>query len=171
VSGWGQRGPGAARGARAAAQGWCADARRSPRRGFTSSQQRAPSPLCPPTRPHSSTRRAAEATGAEDAKELITKTLPRLALFGALPPSILPVLLSVRKALDVHKGINKKLLRLTYYLIQLVCGDGSAGTVLPFSLLAGGCGATAVVVVGGGDMVSGGQAGAAAQQKQPRAIA
>jgi hypothetical protein len=89
------------------------------------------------TAPLAPRHRAAEAGTAEDAKEAIAKTLPRLALFGALPPSILPVLLSVRKALDVHKNVNKKLLRLAYYLIQLACSDGSGGTVLPFSLLAG----------------------------------
>jgi hypothetical protein len=68
---------------------------------------------------------------------MVSKALPRLTLFGAMPPSILPVLLSIRKLLDVHKSVDRKLLRLTYYMIQLACGDGSAGTTLPFSPLTG----------------------------------
>lgn len=81
---------------------------------------------------------AAAVTSEDGAKEAIAKVLPRLVLFGALPPSIVPVLLSIRKALDVQKHVDKKLLRLTYYLIQLACGDGSAGTTMPFSPLTGG---------------------------------
>ncbi|GBF93132.1 hypothetical protein Rsub_05861 [Raphidocelis subcapitata] len=80
-------------------------------------------------------RALAAAATAEDGKETVAKVLPRLVLFGALPPSILPVLLSVRSSLDVHKNVDKKLLRLTYYLIQLACSDGSAGTTLPFSVM------------------------------------
>ncbi|KAI8463169.1 MAG: hypothetical protein J3K34DRAFT_496513, partial [Monoraphidium minutum] len=78
---------------------------------------------------------APAAATAEDGREIVAKALPRLALFGALPPSILPVLLGVRKLLDVNKSADRKLLRLTFYFIQLACGDGSAGTTIPFSPL------------------------------------
>jgi hypothetical protein len=82
-------------------------------------------------------RPAADAVTSEEGKDAVAKVLPRFAFFGALPPSVLPVLLGVRKRLDVHKNVDRKLLRLTYYLIQLACGDGSAGTPMPFSTLNG----------------------------------
>ncbi len=68
----------------------------------------------------------------------MTKVLPRMTLFGALPPSILPILIAIRDLLDVPKAPNRKTLRLVHYLIQLAAGDGSGGTVVPFSPLAGG---------------------------------
>lgn len=82
---------------------------------------------------------AASVPPTEDAssKDVITKVLPRLTLFGALPPSILPILLSVRALVDVPKSPDRKVLRLIHYLIQLACGDGSAGTIVPFSPLIG----------------------------------
>lgn len=92
---------------------------------------------------------AAAAPTQEDGREIAAKALARLALFGALPPSILPVLLGVRAMLlDGGKGAsaNRKVLRLANYMIQLACSDGSAGTPMPFSPLTGGCGAAGLCV-------------------------
>lgn len=72
-----------------------------------------------------------------NSKELFGKILNRMALFGALPPSILPVLVSVRVKVDMPKTADRKLLRVVNYLIQLAAGEGSAGTVVPFSTLIG----------------------------------
>ena len=74
---------------------------------------------------------------AASSTEVVGKVVPRLTLYGALPPSILPVLLSIRTLLDLPKTGDRKLLRIVNYLIQLACGDGSAGTVVPFSPLVG----------------------------------
>lgn len=74
---------------------------------------------------------------SKEAKEVFTKVLSRMALFGALPPSILPALVSVRTKVDLPKTADRKLLRIVNYLIQLAAGEGSAGTVVPFSTLLG----------------------------------
>lgn len=60
-----------------------------------------------------------------------------MALFGAMPPSILPALVSVRTKVDLPKTADRKLLRIVNYMVQLACGEGSAGTVVPFSTLLG----------------------------------
>jgi hypothetical protein len=65
------------------------------------------------------------------------KALNRMALFGAMPPSILPALVSVRTKVDLPKTADRKLLRLVNYMIQIAAGEGSAGTVVPFSTLLG----------------------------------
>jgi len=57
----------------------------------------------------------------------------------AMPPSILPALVSVRTKVDLPKTADRKLLRIVNYLIQLAAGEGSAGTVVPFSTLLGEC--------------------------------
>ncbi|KAF8062701.1 SPAC3H8.02 [Scenedesmus sp. PABB004] len=76
--------------------------------------------------------------GGEGAtKEVVSKLLTRLALFGALPPSILPMLVTARTRADMPKSVDRKLLRVVSYLIQLAAGPGSAGTVVPFSTLGG----------------------------------
>lgn len=82
---------------------------------------------------------AAEALNSTDgsSKELIAKVLIRMTLFGSLPPSILPMLVSVRVKVDLPKTADRKLLRVVNYLIQLAAGEGSAGTVVPFSTLVG----------------------------------
>jgi hypothetical protein len=80
---------------------------------------------------------ALNSSDSKEAKEVFTKVLSRLALFGALPPSILPALVSVRTKVDLPKTADRKLLRIVNYLIQLVSGEGSAGTVVPFSTLLG----------------------------------
>lgn len=72
-----------------------------------------------------------------NAKDVISKVVPRMALFGALPPSILPHLVAIRDIVDAPKNPDKKLLRVVQYLIQLACGEGSAGTPVPFSPLTG----------------------------------
>jgi hypothetical protein len=74
---------------------------------------------------------------SKEAKEVFTKVLSRMALFGALPPAILPALVSVRTKVDLPKTADRKLLRIVNYLIQLAAGEGSAGTVVPFSTLLG----------------------------------
>lgn len=68
----------------------------------------------------------------------MTRVLNRMTLFGSLPPSILPMLVSVRLKVDMPKTADRKLLRVVNYLIQLAAGEGSAGTVVPFSTLVGG---------------------------------
>lgn len=60
-----------------------------------------------------------------------------MVLFGALPPSMLPALVSVRTKVDLPKTADRKLLRLVNYLIQLAAGEGAAGTVVPFTTLLG----------------------------------
>lgn len=82
---------------------------------------------------------AASAVDSADGsgKEVISKVMVRMTLFGALPPSILPMLLSVRVKVDLPKTADRKLLRVVNYLIQLAAGEGSAGTVVPFSTLIG----------------------------------
>lgn len=80
---------------------------------------------------------ALNSSDAKEAKEVFTKVLSRLALFGALPPSILPALVSVRMKVDLPKTADRKLLRIVNYLIQLAAGEGSAGTVVPFSPMLG----------------------------------
>lgn len=74
---------------------------------------------------------------SKEAKEVFTKVLSRMALFEALPPSILPALVSVRTKVDLPKTADRKLLRIVNYLVQLAAGEGSAGTVVPFSTLLG----------------------------------
>lgn len=83
---------------------------------------------------------AAEALNSSDgsAQEVVAKVLTRITLFGSLPPSILPMLVSVRVKVDLPKTADRKLLRVVNYLIQLASGEGSAGTVVPFSTLIGG---------------------------------
>jgi hypothetical protein len=80
---------------------------------------------------------ALNSSDSKEAKEVFTKVLSRMALFGALPPSILPALVSLRTKVDLPKTADRKLLRIVNYLIQLVSGEGSAGTVVPFSTLLG----------------------------------
>ena len=53
---------------------------------------------------------------------LATFALPRLALFGALPPSLVPQLLPVTTAEDRRAG------QLAYHLLQVQLGIGNAGT-------------------------------------------
>eukprot|EP00879_Flechtneria_rotunda_P022502 GHRR01023753.1.p1 GENE.GHRR01023753.1~~GHRR01023753.1.p1 ORF type:complete len:1357 (+),score=559.90 GHRR01023753.1:692-4762(+) len=60
-----------------------------------------------------------------------------MTLFGGLPPSVLPMLVAVRMKVDMPKTADRKLLRVVNYLIQLAAGEGSAGTVVPFSTLTG----------------------------------
>eukprot|EP00878_Enallax_costatus_P001838 GHUV01001996.1.p1 GENE.GHUV01001996.1~~GHUV01001996.1.p1 ORF type:complete len:1153 (+),score=396.09 GHUV01001996.1:337-3795(+) len=84
-------------------------------------------------------RALAEALNSTDgsAREIMAKVLNRMTLFGSLPPSILPMLVSVRVKVDLPKTADRKLLRVVNYLIQLAAGEGSAGTVVPFSTLVG----------------------------------
>ncbi|KAF6252279.1 hypothetical protein COO60DRAFT_1704362 [Scenedesmus sp. NREL 46B-D3] len=84
-------------------------------------------------------RALATALNATDGsgREVISKVLVRLTLFGSLPPSILPMLVSVRLKVDLPKTADRKLLRVVNYLVQLAAGEGSAGTVVPFSTLSG----------------------------------
>ena len=60
--------------------------------------------------------------GAGNAKQLATFALPRLALFGALPPSLVPQLLPVTTSED------RRAAQLAYYLLQVQLGIGIAGT-------------------------------------------
>lgn len=48
--------------------------------------------------------------------------LPRLALYGALPPSLVPQLLPTLSSED------RRAARLAYYLVQVQLGCGAAGT-------------------------------------------
>uniref|UniRef100_A0A383W189 SH3 domain-containing protein n=1 Tax=Tetradesmus obliquus TaxID=3088 RepID=A0A383W189_TETOB len=84
-------------------------------------------------------RALATALNAADGsgREVISKIMVRLTLFGGLPPSILPLLVSVRLKVDLPKTADRKLLRVVNYLVQLAAGEGSAGTVVPFSTLSG----------------------------------
>eukprot|EP00882_Tetradesmus_deserticola_P018649 GHRQ01020029.1.p1 GENE.GHRQ01020029.1~~GHRQ01020029.1.p1 ORF type:complete len:407 (+),score=161.44 GHRQ01020029.1:535-1755(+) len=70
-------------------------------------------------------------------REVMSKVMVRLTLFGSMPPSILPMLVSVRLKVDLPKTADRKLLRVVNYLVQLAAGEGSAGTVVPFSTLSG----------------------------------
>lgn len=87
---------------------------------------------------HPATAAAAlNSSDIKEAKDVFMKALNRMALFGAMPPSILPALVSVRTKVDLPKTADRKLLRLVNYMIQLAAGEGSAGTVVPFSTLLG----------------------------------
>ena len=59
---------------------------------------------------------------AGNTKQLATFALPRLALFGALPPSLVPQLLPVTTSED------RRAAQLSYYLLQVQLGIGIAGT-------------------------------------------
>jgi hypothetical protein len=77
-----------------------------------------------------------------EARAAAARVLPRLVLFGALPPSSLPTLVAARRFLDNPSAkpasVDRKLLRLAGYLLQVAAGEGSAGTPVPFSPLVGG---------------------------------
>jgi hypothetical protein len=93
---------------------------------------------CPPTCPPAACPAAAlNSSDIKEAKDVFMKALNRMALFGAMPPSILPALVSVRTKVDLPKTADRKLLRLVNYMIQISAGEGSAGTVVPFSTLLG----------------------------------
>lgn len=80
----------------------------------------------------------AAAQSGQDAsgQELAAKVLPRLALFGQLPPALIPHLTALRQQPD-GKPQDRKLLRLVNYLLQVAISAGSGGTTLPFSPLSG----------------------------------
>lgn len=80
---------------------------------------------------------ALNSSESKESKEVFSKVLSKLTLFGALPPSILPMLVSVRVKVDLPKTADRKLLRIVNYLTQLASGEGSAGTIVPFSPLMG----------------------------------
>jgi hypothetical protein len=44
---------------------------------------------------------------------------------------------AVLSQVDLPKTADRKLLRVVNYLVQLAAGEGSAGTVVPFSTLSG----------------------------------
>jgi hypothetical protein len=67
----------------------------------------------------------------ESIKEVAAKVLPRIAQFGNVPPAILPVLVALKK-LPEDKKTERKLLRLVNYFVQLLAGEGTAGSVVPF---------------------------------------
>jgi hypothetical protein len=54
-----------------------------------------------------------------------------MAQFGDVPPAILPVLIAFKK-LPEDKKTERKLLRLVEYFVQLLSGEGTAGSVVPF---------------------------------------
>jgi hypothetical protein len=54
-----------------------------------------------------------------------------MAQFGDIPPAILPVLVAFKK-LPEDKKTQRKLLRLLDYFVQLLSGEGTAGSVVPF---------------------------------------
>jgi hypothetical protein len=94
----------------------------------------------PHVHPRPSTTETVDALNTSDpkeAREVLTKVVSRLTLFGGLPPSILPMLVSVRTRVDLPKTADRKLLRVVTYLIQLASGEGAAGTAVPFSTLLG----------------------------------
>jgi hypothetical protein len=95
---------------------------------------------CHPPRHLETALLAATASSSADAngRDVISKVVPRMALFGALPPSILPHLVAVRNLVDSPKNPDRKLLRVIQYLVQLAASDGCAGTPVPFSPLTGG---------------------------------
>lgn len=74
---------------------------------------------------------------AKEARAELSKALSRMTLFGALPPSTLPLLVGVRTKVDLPKTGDRKLLRVVQYLLQLAAGEGAGGTVAPFSTLLG----------------------------------
>jgi hypothetical protein len=59
---------------------------------------------------------------AASARQLATSVLPRLALYGTLPPSLVPQLLPVLASDD------RRAARLAAYLLQVQLGCGSGGT-------------------------------------------
>lgn len=59
---------------------------------------------------------------AASARQLATSVLPRLALYGTLPPSLVPQLLPVLASEDCRAA------RLAAYLLQVQLGCGTAGT-------------------------------------------
>lgn len=77
----------------------------------------------------------AAANGGDEkaVKEGLGKVLPRLTQVGSLPLTLLPQLCELRR---VTAASDLKLLRLVNYLIQVLVGDGSAGTPVPFNAAA-----------------------------------
>jgi hypothetical protein len=84
----------------------------------------APCPLALPAA-------SAKFSSPESVKEVAAKVLPRIAQFGNVPPAILPVLVALKK-LPEDKKTERKLLRLVNYFVQLLAGEGTAGSVVPF---------------------------------------
>jgi hypothetical protein len=82
-------------------------------------------------RPHTNARDPGAYKPGDDTQTTIyaKKVVPRLALFGHLPPSMLPLLLQFSYA--PSKKATLRLQRLVNYMVQMIVGDGSAGTCLP----------------------------------------
>ncbi|KAK9794598.1 hypothetical protein WJX73_004152 [Symbiochloris irregularis] len=64
-------------------------------------------------------------TGDKGHKMLLSSVLPRLSQFEGLPPALIPQLIQLSDTDD------RRLVRFTFYLLQLLLGPGAAGTPSP----------------------------------------